>query len=217
MSFWDNFSNSINRAGQTAIQKTKDMAGIASLKSEIAESQRKIGRLEQEMGRIVMDSNFFGATPEQVEQILSSDDAQKKTFDVAGWKEILSRASVILSEEKAIAEKEDKVNALQGVVICPNCKKAVPKGNAYCPNCGTKLPEAPAPAEEAPAQEAAAEEAPAEEVPAEEVSVEGAPAEEAPAQEAPAQEVEQAAEPEAEQEQPAPAPEEAAQPEEKSE
>lgn len=140
MSFWDNFSSSINKAGQTAIQKTRDLAGIASLNSEIADSNRKINNLEQEIGRIVMDSNFFGATKEQVEEVIASDDAQKKTFDVAGWKEILSRATAILSEEETIADKEKQVALLRGTVTCPNCGKAVPRDMAYCPNCGTKMP-----------------------------------------------------------------------------
>lgn len=163
MSFWDNFSSSINKAGQTAIQKTRDLAGIASLNSEIADSNRKINNLEREIGRIVMDSNFFGATKEQVEEVIASDDAQKKTFDVAGWKEILSRAAAILAEEETIAGKEKQVALLRGTVTCPNCGKAVPRDMAYCPNCGTKMPveeqaEEVKPEEGEPVQEAKPEE-----------------------------------------------------------
>lgn len=131
MNFFNNFGKTISEFGQTTIQKGKDMAEIARLNSSIAEEERNIDSLYQEMGR--MYEVRFGI--------------ERPDPDFA---EVLDR---IKEAKEKIKGYEQKIKVVKGIGQCPHCGADVPSTSAFCPSCGQKIEFVPEPAEE-PAWEA---------------------------------------------------------------
>lgn len=200
MAFFDNLGKKISQAGQTAVQKTKEMADIAKLNSCISDEERKIKDSYSEIGKLYMS--------------LHDEDHE------AAFSELVVG---IHAAEKQIAEYQQQIKDIKGVVCCEKCGAEVTGNAAFCSSCGAPMPvvkpveteekaaakcskcgaelapdtkfcttcgapvEAPAaPVTEAPAAEAPTTEAPATEAApaAETPATEAAPAAETPAAEA---------------------------------
>lgn len=116
MAFLDEFSKKISDVGQSAIQKTKDMADIAKYNSMITDEEKKITDLHEQIGKLYVER--FGASP----------DEEFKDFLLA-----------INQSKDKIAEYQKSLTDLKGVSKCPECGAEVPSDALFCTSCGAKI------------------------------------------------------------------------------
>lgn len=119
MPFFDDFSKRISKAGQTAIQKTRDMAEIAKISSAISDEERNINDLYFQIGKKYVSSHSETAEPIYTEMIMS-----------------------LKEKEKRIKELQKQMQEIKGVVRCDQCGAEVPAGAAFCSSCGSAIPKA---------------------------------------------------------------------------
>lgn len=151
--FLDDLGKKISQAGQSAVQKTKEMADVAKLNSAIADEERRIDSNYLEIGKLYVAR--YGEAPE------------------AGFDSMI--AAINESQEK-IKGYQQQIKDIKGVVTCEKCGAEVSGEAAFCSSCGAPLPVAKPVEEpvETPAEDV--QEAPA-------VTAQETPAEDAQAQE----------------------------------
>lgn len=123
MAFFDEVGKKISQAGQTAVQKTKDITDIARINSLISDEEKKInnnyysiGKLYATMHRNDYESDFGGMV------------------------------TAISESEAKIQDYKQQINTIKGIVICEKCGAEVESGVAFCSSCGAamlKQPQAP--------------------------------------------------------------------------
>lgn len=127
MALFDTMKNKISAAGQTTVQKAKDITEITKLNSTISGAEEKVRELYTTMGYEVYRAYYENPLPE-----------------VAGL-----IAEITQLHEK-IEECKAQIDAINAVKTCPQCGSKVSKEMAFCGTCGFRLPvEQPAPAAEA--------------------------------------------------------------------
>ncbi len=117
MAFFDDLGKKISKAGQSAVQKTKELADIAKLNSSISDEERRIDDSYREIGKLY--DSLRGSDPE---------------VDFAPL-----IASVRESEEK-IKEFRQQIKDIKGVVCCEKCGAEVSSNAAFCSACGAPMP-----------------------------------------------------------------------------
>ena len=122
MAFFDDFGKKISQAGQTAVQKTKDMTDIARINSLISDEEKKInsnyhsiGKLYATMHRNDYESDFGGMV------------------------------TAISESEAKIKDYKQQINTIKGIVICEKCGAEVESGVAFCSSCGAAMLKQPQP------------------------------------------------------------------------
>lgn len=118
MSFLDDMSKKITDAGHATVQKGKEVADIAKLRSQISEEQKKLREIYEQIGKRYVEE--LGDSP--AESFAEDMDA------------------VRLSQDK-IEECRKKIADIKGVAKCPKCGAESPSGSAFCCACGAKMPE----------------------------------------------------------------------------
>lgn len=121
MAFLDQLSSKLSQTSQTAVQKTKDMAEIMRLNSQISEQERKIEQNYREIGKLYYE-NF----------------ADK---DVELFRTLVAE---IKGAEGDVCEMKANLLRLKGTQPCPVCGANQPAGSVFCNSCGAKMPDAPA-------------------------------------------------------------------------
>lgn len=161
MAFLGDLGKAIAGAGQTAVNKTKDLTEITRLSAKVSDLQRKNDQLYATIGKLYME--HYGDDPEDM-------------FKGAV-------ASIKENQKRIISYKED-IKQIKGIKKCVSCDADVPSGSQFCPKCGAKVEDDDVVAdveavvidddmvedEDIVADEAPAEEAPAEEAPAEDAA-----------------------------------------------
>lgn len=135
MAFFDDLTKKISQAGQTAVQKTKEMADVAKLNSSISDEERKIGDIYREIGKLY--DSLHGRNPEVdfAALIASIRDSEGK---IAGYKQ--------------------QIKDIKGVVCCEKCGAEVSQNASFCSACGAPMPVVkPAETAETPVQPETAE------------------------------------------------------------
>lgn len=117
MAFFDDLGKKISQAGQTAVQKTKEMADIAKLNSSISDEERKIENSYREIGKLYV----------------SLHDEEHE----AAFAELISG---IHDAEKKIVEFKQQIKDIKGVVCCEKCGAEVANNAAFCSACGAPMP-----------------------------------------------------------------------------
>lgn len=121
MAFFDDLGRKLTSVSQSAVQKTKDVADIAKINSEISELERTVNNLYGQIGKLYVAKH-----------------AADYESDFAGM-----IASVIESERK-IAECRQRIQDIKGVVRCEKCGADIPVGAAFCSYCGAPTPKSTA-------------------------------------------------------------------------
>lgn len=116
MPFFDDLSKKISKAGQTALQKTKDMADIAKLNSVISDEENNIEKIYTQIGKMYVQ-------------------AHPNDSDV----EYSALIAEIHSKEEKISELRRQMQDIKGVVRCQQCGSEVPMGASFCNSCGAKI------------------------------------------------------------------------------
>lgn len=116
MAFFDDLGKKISQAGQSAVQKTKDMTEIAKYNSEISDAERKIAGLYSEIG--ILYAKLHRDNPEE---------------------QFAPMIKAITEAESRIAECREQIKDIKGITVCANCGAQV-TGSAFCSVCGTPVP-----------------------------------------------------------------------------
>lgn len=136
MSFFDDLEKKINKAGKTAVQKTKEMANVAKLNSTISDEEKRIDDNYLQIGKLYVSLH---------------DAEHEADFDAF--------IAAIHESEGKIKEFKQQIKDIKGIVKCEKCGAEVSKDAAFCSACGAPMPKeepvaAPQPIEETPVAEA---------------------------------------------------------------
>ena len=117
MAFFDDLSKKISQAGQTAVQKTKEMTDIARINGMISDEERKVNNNYYQIGKLYV--------------AMHSADYEN---DFAGM------IAAIKESEQSIVEYRQQIQDIKGVVRCEKCGAEVASNVAFCSSCGAPMP-----------------------------------------------------------------------------
>lgn len=116
MAFFDDLGKRISQTGQSAVQKTKDMADVAKINAAISDEERRLNSNYLNIGKLYAE--------------LHNNDYENVFTDMmTGIKEA----------EKKINEYRQQIQEIKGVVRCEKCGAEVPNNAAFCSSCGTAM------------------------------------------------------------------------------
>ena len=115
MSMLEDIENKMNELGSSAVQKTKDVSEIMSLKTSINEEEKRITATYHQIGELYYTKKDEAKV--EMDNLCLSIDAGKEKIN--NWK-------------KEILE-------IKKVVECPSCGHENPDSVSFCLKCGTKL------------------------------------------------------------------------------
>ena len=116
MAFFDNVGKKLSRAGQGALQKTKEMADIARLNSLVADEEKRLNNNYYQIGKLYS-------------QLHSADCEDCFTTYISAVKESLNKIDDLKAE----------LQVLRAVAKCPNCGAEVSTSSMFCNACGTAM------------------------------------------------------------------------------
>lgn len=117
MALFDNFGKRATEAGQSALQKAKELSEISRLNGMISDEEKTINNIYYQLGKLY-------AT-------IHKDDPEP---DFSGM------ISSVAETEVRIKEYKKQIQDIRGVQRCGNCGAEVPRGAAYCSSCGAVMP-----------------------------------------------------------------------------
>lgn len=110
------WSEKLNQMTQSAISKSKEVAGITKLNVEIGTLNQNLKNIHTEVGKYVLENGLL------------TEDAT-----VAEW---ASKAAAIKADIEADTER---IKNLKNVNTCPGCGAEVSKTSKFCPKCGAAI------------------------------------------------------------------------------
>lgn len=116
MAFFDEIGRKITETGQTAIQKTKNLAEIGKLNDAIAEEEKRMNAAYLHIGQQYFELN------------------QNNQDDVYS-----SLLSEIKGGKTRVAEWQEQIRKLKGVTTCPACSAEIQYGASFCSTCGQTI------------------------------------------------------------------------------
>lgn len=116
MSFFDKLKKQVVEVGQTTAQKTKDIAEIVKLTSDVSEEEKKIKAAYEKMGELYFNLN-----------------AEKAEGDFAPFVEAVNSSKAKLEELKK------ELSKLKGVKQCEVCGKEIKAEDTFCSGCGSEV------------------------------------------------------------------------------
>ena len=122
MAFFDDLGKKISQAGQSAVQKTKDITEISKYNSAIADEEKKIQTIYSDIGKLYI--SLYKDSP--ADEFKALVDALK-------------------ASEKAIETCKEQIKDIKGIVVCEKCGAELTAGTAFCSKCGTAAPVPPKP------------------------------------------------------------------------
>ena len=117
MAFFDGLGKKISNAGQTAVQKTKELADSARINSAISDEEKKTNNNYYQIGKL-----YVAKHPADFEE------------DFAGM------ISAIRESEIKIREYRQQLQDIKGAVHCEKCGAEVANNIAFCSSCGSPMP-----------------------------------------------------------------------------
>ena len=110
------WSEKLNQMTQSAISKSKEMAGVTKLNVEIGTLNQNLKNIYTEVGRYVLEKGLL-----------------KEDETVAEW---ASKAAGLKAD---IEMNTSRIRDLKNVSICPGCGAEVPRTSKFCGKCGTAI------------------------------------------------------------------------------
>lgn len=121
MAFFEQLGKKLSDAGQGVAQQTKNFADVSRLNNTISEKERRITQLYQSIGQAYYQRH--------------QDD---------GDLEFQSETDELKKLLREIAQHQEEIKRIKGIVKCPGCGADVPFQAAFCNCCGMKMtPSAP--------------------------------------------------------------------------
>ena len=116
MAFFDDLSKKLTQAGQTAMQKTREVTDIARLNGMIADEERVMNNCYNQIGKIYVSlhsSDYEEAFAEHCKRV---DDAERK-----------------------IQEYRQQIETTKNAGRCAKCGSEITNGAAFCSVCGASV------------------------------------------------------------------------------
>ena len=110
------WSDRFTQMTQSAISKSKEVAGVTKLNMEISSLNQEIKNIQTQVGAYVLDNGFL------MENQYIADWAEK----VKGFK-------------AEIEAKNEKIMELKNVTVCTKCGREVSRSNRFCEHCGAEI------------------------------------------------------------------------------
>lgn len=110
------WSEKLNQMTQSAISKSKEVAGVTKLNVEIGTLNQNLKNIYTEVGCYVLEKG-----------LLKDDDS------VAAW---ASKAAGLKAD---IDMNTSRIRDLKNVSICPGCGAEVPRTSKFCGKCGAAI------------------------------------------------------------------------------
>ncbi len=110
------WSDRFTQMTQSAISKSKEVAGVTKLNMEISSLNQEIKNIQTQVGAYVLDNEFLMENPY-----------------VADWVEKMKDLKA------EIEAKNEKIMELKNVVVCTGCGREVSRSNRFCEHCGTEI------------------------------------------------------------------------------
>ena len=116
MAFFEQLGKKLTDAGQGVAQQTKNFADVTRLNSEISEKEKKIAQLYRTVGQTYYERHRDDPAPELEAQV--------------------QEIRALFAE---IAQHQEEIKQIKGIVKCPSCGADVPLQAAFCNSCGAKM------------------------------------------------------------------------------
>ncbi len=116
MAFFDDLGKKISQAGQSAVQKTKDMTDIARIHAAINEEEKKIEARYYQIGKLYA--------------VLHAKDPEP---------EMVAAVEAVLESAGKIAEYRKQIQTIRSIVVCEKCGAQLSDQALFCNNCGTRI------------------------------------------------------------------------------
>lgn len=123
MAFFDDLGKKLSQAGQTAVQKTKEMTDIARINGMISDEEKKVNDNYYQIGKLYV--------------AMHQTDFES---DFAGM------ITAIRESETKIRDYKQQIQDIKGVVRCEKCGAEVASNVAFCSSCGAPMPKQDMPA-----------------------------------------------------------------------
>lgn len=117
MAFFDGIGKKISQTGQSAVQKTKEMADVVKINTAIAEEEKKLNNYYMQIGR-------------QYAKLHASD--QEDAF--------AELISAVQDSESRIYGFKQQIQDIKGVICCEQCGAEIAMQSAFCSVCGAPVP-----------------------------------------------------------------------------
>lgn len=110
------WNEKLNQMTQSAISKSKEVAGVTKLTLENSSRNQDIKIIYTKVGEYVMENGLLSEDP-----------------TVAQW------AAQVAGFKAEIEANNEKINELKNVNVCPKCGTALPKTSKFCDQCGAEI------------------------------------------------------------------------------
>lgn len=150
MAFLDDLSKKLTQAGQTAVQKTKEMTDIARINSMIAEEERVINDCYNKIGKLYVSlhgTDYEDAfaelcfTVQRANLTIEGYRKQIETIKNAGrcskcGSEIVHGAAFCSACGASVQKGEQTQNDKPSMYYCAGCGAVISKDARFCTSCG---------------------------------------------------------------------------------
>lgn len=151
MAFFDEIGKKLSQTGQAAVQKTKQMADVAKLNSDISDEEKNVTNIYYQIGQLYVSLHNDNPEPDfevLIEQLNESQiqikNLKQQIQDIKGVKrcttcgaEIPNNATFCSSCGTAVIQQ--KTVDAANLIKCNNCGKMIEKGMKFCTFCGNEV------------------------------------------------------------------------------
>lgn len=117
MAFFDELGKKLSQAGQSAVQKTKEVTDIARMNSVISDEEKKINNNYYQIGKLYVAIHASDYESDFASMIASIKDSEQK-----------------------VVEYRQQIQDIKGIVRCEKCGAEVANNVDFCSSCGALMP-----------------------------------------------------------------------------
>lgn len=117
MALFEDLGRKLSMAGQSAMEKTKQMTEIAKIHAKLEEQKKERDKVFKDIGELY-SLKYKDSAPEEFKEMLAQIDTINEKID----------------------EYNKDMDVVKGIKRCPHCNNAMEIKDAFCSNCGEPVP-----------------------------------------------------------------------------
>ena len=118
MAFFDDLGKKLSKAGQSVMDKGKELADITKINLAISDEEKKLEEAYKKIGKLFVEKIGDRAEGDFAELVTVAKEADTK-----------------------IDELRQQIKDIKGIAVCPKCGTQVQADAVFCNACGAKLRE----------------------------------------------------------------------------
>jgi predicted nucleic acid-binding Zn-ribbon protein len=118
MAFFDDLGKKLSKAGQSVMDKGKELADITKINLAISDEEKKLDDAYKKLGKLFVEKIGDRAEGEFAELVATVNAAISK-----------------------IDELRQQIKDIKGIAVCTKCGAQVQADSIFCNSCGAKLRE----------------------------------------------------------------------------